>query len=102
MQTSKTYFEQIPVETVKKIANVDVPSEETKTEETKTKEVPVGGKTVDGKTDDKTIDSNWRTLAEKVQRESDPAKMIGLVQNLIAKLDEEGIEKGRPRQVGLK
>jgi hypothetical protein len=102
MQTSKTYFEQIPVETVKKIANVDVPSEETKTEETKTKEVPAGGKTIDGKTDGKTINSNWRTLAEKVQGETDPAKMIGLVQNLIAKLDEEGIEKGRPRQVDLK
>ena len=93
MQTPKTYFERIPVETVKKIANVDVPSEETKTEETKTKEVPIGGKT---------IDSNWRTLAEKVQRETDPAKMIGLVQNLIAKLDEEAIKKDRPRQVDLK
>jgi|SRR5882724_2015318 len=97
MQTSKTYFEQIPVETVKKIANVDVPSEETKTEEIQTKEVPIGGKTVDGKT----INSDWRTLAEKVQSETDPGKMIGLVQNLIAKLEEEKIEKDRPRKVDL-
>ena len=88
MQTSKTYFEQIPVETVKQIANVDVYNEEIKT-----KDVPVGGKT---------INSDWRTLAEKVQRETDHGKMIGLVQNLIAKLEEDEIEKRRPSQVDLK
>ena len=78
MQTSKPYFEQIPVETVKKIANVDIHREQTKT------------------------NSDWRTLADKVQRETDPGKIIGLVQNLIAKLEEEEIEKHRPRKVDLK
>jgi len=34
-------------------------------------------------------DANWRELARQVQREKDPEKMIHLVEQLIAKFDEE-------------
>ena len=38
----------------------------------------------------------WRNLAPKVQEEQDPNKMIALVQELIAKIDEEDHRKGLP------
>jgi len=42
---------------------------------------------------DKKVDEfnekNWREIAEEVQTEKDPSKIIGLVQQLLSKLDEE-------------
>ena len=32
---------------------------------------------------------NWREIAEEMQTEQDPTKIIGLVQQLISRLDEE-------------
>ncbi len=32
----------------------------------------------------------WRDLAHSIERESDPAKVIELARQLVAKLDEEG------------
>ena len=34
-------------------------------------------------------EKNWREIAEEVQTEKDPSKIIGLVQQLLSKLDEE-------------
>lgn len=87
MPMSKTNFEQIPVDIVKKIAAVDPP-----VHEPENKKAPAG---------DTTTQAGWRALAERVQQEEDPRKMMGLVQNLIAKLDEEEIGKGRPHRADL-
>jgi hypothetical protein len=35
----------------------------------------------------------WRELAERIQQETDPEKMIELVRELIAKFDEEKLRK---------
>jgi hypothetical protein len=69
VKKSNTYFEQIPVETVKKIAE-KFPGNGISTPE------------------------DWRELAERVQQEQDPNRMIELVQHLITKLDEEKLRKG--------
>jgi hypothetical protein len=86
MRGSKTYFEQIPVETVKKIV----------------KEVPennaIGNDSVSGETQDPVAppSEDWREVARKVQQEQDPNRMIGLVEQLIGKLDEERRRKRLP------
>jgi hypothetical protein len=86
MQKSKTHFEQIPVEIVKKIAK-DIPANnaiepdrvdvETQGEVTATQE-------------------DWRQLAQRVQQEMDPNKMIGLVEQLIITFDNEKARKSLP------
>ena len=68
MSTHKLYFETIPVATVKKIVG-RLPREQ--------EEKP----------------SEWRALAQQVQRETDGDKMIHLVQRLIEKFDEEKAEQ---------
>jgi hypothetical protein len=77
MKTMKTHFEQIPVETVKKIAQ-EFPENAIENESTHIEKEP------------------WREVAQKVQEEKDPGRMIALVQELITKLDEEQIGKGLP------
>lgn len=88
MLKSKTYFERIPVETVKKIATVlpennaiesDSVGNETQHEVTATQE-------------------DWRQVAQRVQREQDPNRMIGLVEQLIATFDEEQARKSRSQR----
>jgi hypothetical protein len=86
MQKLKTHFEQIPVATVKKIAKelpentaieadrIDV---ETQREVTNTQE-------------------DWRHLAERVQQEPDPTKMIALVEQLIVTFDKGDARKSLP------
>jgi hypothetical protein len=69
VRKSNTYFEQIPVERVKRIV----------------KQLPENGISTQ---------EDWRKLAERVQREPDPNLMIDLVQQLITKLDEERLRKG--------
>ena len=60
METLKTYFEQIPVETVKKIAQpLHEPTE-----------------------------VEWRELARQASTEKDPEKMLDLIQQVIEKYDE--------------
>ena len=41
-------------------------------------------------------DGNWRDLARQIQEEKDPAKMIDLVEQLIAKFDEEKLRESSP------
>ena len=69
MRKSNTYFEQIPVETVKRIVE----------------QLPENGISTQ---------QDWRELAERVQQEPDPNRMIDLVQQLITKLDQETLRKG--------
>ena len=86
MQASKTHFEQIPVETVKKIA----------------KELPdnnaIGNDSagVEAREEITSPQERWREVAQEVQQEKDPKRMIGLVQQLIAELDEEQLRKRPP------
>jgi hypothetical protein len=70
MRTSKTYFEQIPVETVKKIAK-ELP-------ETSVVQAP----------DEITPPQEWRELAKQVQDEQDPKRLTDLVSQLLLAFDE--------------
>lgn len=79
MQRSKTHFEQIQLEMVKKIAQ-EFPANnaiETESVSVETRdEVPSG-------------ERDWREIAQLVQPEQNPERMIGLVKQLIETLDEE-------------
>jgi hypothetical protein len=83
MRASKTYFEQIPVETVKKIIT-EVHANNA-----------IGNDSVSDETENQvTVEQEgWREVARKVQQEQDPRRMIGLVQQLIASLDDEQCRK---------
>ena len=43
-----------------------------------------------------TSNEDWRELARQIQEEKDPHKMIELVQQLIAKFDEQQARKTSP------
>ena len=43
--------------------------------------------------DGKPSDDDWRELARQIQQETDPNMMIELVQELIAKFDEEQLRR---------
>ena len=77
MQMSKTHFEQIPVETVKKIA----------------KELPETGvvQPLDGIPPPQ---EHWRELAKQVQEEQDPKRFTELVTELIVAFDERNLRNG--------
>jgi hypothetical protein len=79
MQAPKTNFALIPVETVKKIA----------------KELPQNNDSVSAETQDEVTSpqDRWRDVAQKVQQEQDPKRMIRLVEELIATFDEEQLGK---------
>jgi hypothetical protein len=86
MPASNTYFEQIPVETVKKIAT-ELPDNDA-----------IGNESAGVEAQDEVASSQkrWRQVAQEVQQEKDPKRMIGLVHQLIAKLDEEQLRKRPP------
>jgi hypothetical protein len=78
MKVSKTHFEQIPVETVKRIAKelsnvIDIDDVTTESQD-EVASLP---------------QKRWREMAQKVELEKDPQKMIKLVEELIAAFDEE-------------
>jgi len=79
MQQAKTYFEQIAVETVKKIATE--PPESSAIEEDRVS-LEMQGKGTSSQED-------LRQLAQRIQEEQDPRKMIELVEQLIGALDDE-------------
>ena len=91
MHDPKTHFEQIPVETVKKIAT-RLPEKEFPGEDA------IGDDTVDVETEQKgtSPQERWRDVAQDVQREEDPKKIVGLVQQLIATLDDEQVHRRLP------
>jgi hypothetical protein len=86
MQKSKTHFEQIPVETVKKIAK-NLPENKA-----------VGPDSVDVETQREVTatQEDWRQLAQRVQQDMDPNKMIGLVEQLIITFDNKKARKSLP------
>lgn len=83
MGAAKTFFEQIPIETVKRIA------------------IEFSGQNVIGSDGGHTEmpgevrspHESWREVAQKVIQEQDPKKMIELIEQLIAGLDEEQLCK---------
>jgi len=77
METRKTYFEQIPVATVKKIASEFSVS-------------GIGDRMPDA---DVTTPEDWREVAQRVQGEADSGKMLELVEELIEKYDEEKTQR---------
>jgi hypothetical protein len=48
------------------------------------------------------ITGDWRELAQRIQNEADPQKMIELVQQLIDRFDEEKVQKNLPRSADSK
>jgi hypothetical protein len=83
MKTSKLHFGQIPVETVKKIAQ-DLPQDNA---------VQSDGSSVETQDEGTPTQEPWRQLARQVQHEPDPTRMMGLVKQLIATFDEERLRK---------
>ena len=84
MEDPKTYYEQVPVAVVKKIAEL----------------LPVDEREIEEREEDDTdgsippaVDASgpdaWQELAKLAQEETDPKKMIDLVQQLIEKYDQE-------------
>ena len=74
---AKTHFEQIPVETVKKIAQ-ELPE---------TSSVPA--------LDEITLpEEPWREVAKRIQKEQDPERMTELARQLLAEFDERDRRKG--------
>ena len=75
---SKMNFEQVPVATVKKIAEefteFDSANNDTNVDRTNRAIATPG---------------NWRDAAQRVLQEEDPNRVVELVQHLIAKFDEE-------------
>jgi hypothetical protein len=76
MRAAKTHFEQIPVETVKRIAN----------ELHETSVVPVQDEITPA-------EEQWRELARQIQQERDSTKMTELVHQLLTELDERVLRK---------
>jgi hypothetical protein len=75
--TFKTHFEQIPVETVKKIA----------------KELPQTG-VVQALDEIAPAQEHWRELAKQIQEEPDPKRMTDLVTQLLVAFDERNFRRG--------
>lgn len=88
MGASKTFLEQIPIETVKRIA-IEFTGENVIGSDGGNTEMPV---------EVRSPHENWREVAQKVQDERDPKKMTELVEQLIATLDEEQLCKRPPRK----
>jgi hypothetical protein len=77
MRMSKTHFEQIPVETVKKIA----------------KELPETS-VVRALDEIAPPQENWRELAKQVKSEHDPKRMTDLVAQLLVAFDKRNLRRG--------
>ena len=83
MKASNTHFEQIPVDTVKKIAK-ELPNNDA-----------IGNDDVTTETQEEVTPQpkRWREMAQKAQAEVNPQRMIKLVEELITAFDEEEIRK---------
>ena len=92
MAVSKTFFEQIPIETVKRIAK-EFPEENA---------VGSDGGNTEMLGEVRSHREGWRELAQKVQHEPDPNRVSELVEQLIATLDQEQLCKrlARKRDAG--
>ena len=91
MKATKAHFEQIPVETVKKIANELPGSDVIKNDDVATERQDEGTPQHEG----------WREMAQRVQVEDDPQRMMTLVEELITAIDkEEGRKSGKTVRSG--
>lgn len=86
MAASKTFFEQIPIETVKRIA-LEFPGENVSGSDSANTEMP---------DEVRSAGESWREVAQRVQHERDPKRMTELVEQLIATLDEAYRRKAAP------
>ena len=86
MRPAKTHFEQIPVDTVMKIAK-KLPEAEN----------DLGGyDSANGETRDEVSSPHqeaWRAVAQQIQHEQDSTRMGELVQKLLTELDEQQLRK---------
>jgi len=80
MSPLKTHFDQIPVARVKQIAEPLPKSDESETNGVNAPPAHNGGSPAQ---------DGWRGVAHQIQKETDAAKMIELVQQLISKFDED-------------
>lgn len=87
MRLGKTYFEQIPVDTVSRIAK-KLPDNDVV--ENKTVNVELRGEL------SSPPQESWREVAQQIQNERDPKTMSLLVQKLLAELDEEHLRRNGP------
>lgn len=92
MAASKTFFEQIPIETVKRIAK-EFPEEKAIASDAGNTEMP---------DEIRSPRESWHELAQKVQHEQNPKRMIELTEQLIAAFDQEQLCKplSRKRDAG--
>ena len=90
MRTLKTHFEQVPLEIVKKIAEPFAEDEEVGTD----------GTSVEPPNDAFSAAQDWREVARRIQVETDPNKMMTMVERLLEKFDEEKRRKGPQRCAG--
>jgi len=88
MQKAGIHFEQISVETVKKIATQHPHSSS------------VGNDAWSAETRDKRMSSEeeWRQLAQQVQQEKDPQRLVHLMQQLLDALHEEKLRQSHLRK----
>ena len=86
MAVSKTFFEQIPIETVKRIAK-EFPEENAIGSDAENTEMP---------DEVSSPCESWREVAQEVQHERDPERITELVKQLIAMLDQEQLCKRLP------
>jgi hypothetical protein len=89
MAEAKTFFEQIPIETVKRIA-IEFPGENVIGSDGGNTEMP---------DEVRSPHESWREVAQKVQHEPDQARVAALVDQLIAAFDEEQRGKRLPRKL---
>ena len=88
MAASKTFFEQIPIETVKRIAR----------EFPEANGIASDGGNTEMLDEVRSPRESWREVAQKVQHERDPKRMVELIEQLIATLDQEQLCKRLPRK----
>jgi hypothetical protein len=88
MAASKTFFEQIPIETVKRIA-MEFPAENVTERD--------GGNT-EMSDEVSSPRESWREVAQQVLDEPDPKRVVELAEQLIATLDREKLCKHLPRK----
>jgi hypothetical protein len=85
MLRSKTHFEQVPLEMVKKIAK-GMPANNA---------IENASVSIETRDEVTSVQGDWREMAQRVQQEQDPDRMIGLVKQLIETFDKEKLG-GRP------
>lgn len=88
MPDSKTFFEQIPIETVKRIA-MEFPRKNL---------IESGGGNTEMPKEVGSPHESWREVAQKVLDEQDPKRVIELAEQLIARLDREKLSKHLPHK----